>query len=218
MDRTTMGATAALLMLWAVPGVVTAADESPAPSAAAIESPAAEPVQQVVAPAVGLTMRFPAEWRVSQPEGIRQSELTTPEGEPIYVTTAILANGGGGRWCDVDVYLDMIAPLEQHAYAYAAYLQRTLGNVPMVVTEAALPVGPSYRIEAFDEERGRLRSMFLFDGPAGEDGSSDRFVLTCATPPDSEPIGLAIAGSAALSEPVPPEALPEAAEEDETAG
>ena len=42
------------------------------------ESPAAEPVQQVVVPAVGLTMRFPAAWRVSQPESWNN---TTTEGQ-----------------------------------------------------------------------------------------------------------------------------------------
>ena len=128
--------------------------------------------------------------RVSRPAGTRESEICSAYGEPVYVTTAVLANGGEGRWCDVDVYLDMIAPLDEHAHAYAAYLQRVHGaDVPMRLTETELPAGPAFAIEMLDLERARLRAMYLFDGPVAEDGTIDRFLLTCAAAPDAEPFG-----------------------------
>jgi len=200
MRRTIPSALAVLLTLSSAPALAQDAEE------AAVESPPAEAqTQEAYALQVGLTISFPAGWRVSLPEGERVSALTTPEGEPIMETTAVLANGGDAGLCDVDVYLDMTAPLQDHAYAYAAYLQQSFGSVPMVVTETELPAGTAFRIEIVDEERARIRSLFLFDGVTAEDGSFDRFLLSCATPPDAEPIGQAIAETAIISEPVPAE-------------
>ncbi len=153
-------------------------------------------------------MTFPTDWQVSLPSGTRESPIQTPEGEPIYATTAILANGGG-RWCDIDVYLDMTAPLDQHAYAYAGYLQQINGaNTPMVVIETELPVGPAFRIEVFDQARARLRAMYLFDGPVADDGTFDRYLFTCAAPSDSPPFWEAMADSGEVFEPESEEEAP----------
>jgi hypothetical protein len=77
----------------------------------------------------GIAMSFPAGWNVRTPLASRQSEIQTgPDEEPVYVTTVFMANAGDGRWCDVDVYLDMPAPLKEHAYAHARYLQQVQGS------------------------------------------------------------------------------------------
>lgn len=200
MRRTIPATVAILLTLSSAPALAQEAEE------AAAESPAAESEsQEVYAPSVGLSISFPADWRVGLPEGERVSALTSPDGEPILETTAVMANGGDAGLCDVDVYLDMSAPLRDHAYAYAAYLQQTFGSVPMVVTETELPAGNAYRIEIVDAERDRIRSLFLFDGVAAEDGSFDRFLLSCATPSAAEPIGQAVAETIAISAPAPVE-------------
>lgn len=200
MRRTIPATVAILLTLSSAPALAQEAEE------AAAESPAAESEsQEVYAPSVGLSISFPADWRVGLPEGERVSALTSPDGEPILETTAVMANGGDAGLCDVDVYLDMSAPLRDHAYAYAAYLQQTFGSVPMVVTETELPAGNAYRIEIVDAERDRIRSLFLFDGVVAEDGSFDRFLLSCATPSAAEPIGQAVAETIAISAPAPVE-------------
>jgi len=206
MRRTIPAVTAiALLALSTVPALATDTDEPVTDEMPAGESDG----QRVVAPEVGLTMTFPADWRVSLPAGTRESHIRTPEGEPIYETTAIIANGGGGRWCDVDVYLDMIAPLDQHAYAYVGYLQQINGaNTPMVVVDAELPAGPAFRIEVFDQDRARLRTMYLFDGPVADDGTVDRYLFTCAAPSDSPPFWEAMAESAEVFEPESEEEAP----------
>jgi len=193
---------ATLLLLGAAPAAL-AADGEPSASPAIMVQATLDPdaTQSIEAPLVGLSLSFPASWRVSLPEGTRVSEITTAEGEPIMATTAILANGSGGQWCDVDAYLDLVAPLEQHAYAYAAYLQQVYTSIPMVVTKTELPAGPAFRIEIFDQQTGRLRSFYLFDGLPAADGSFDRFLLTCTTPAGADALGQAIAESAVLSEP-----------------
>ena len=198
MRRTTTVTLAALLALSSAPALAQEAEES--------AGPGTDLTQRVEAPQVGLSIAFPEGWRVSQPEGTRESALTTAEGEPILETTAVYANGRDAGLCDVDVYLDTDAPLEQHAFAYVRFLEQTFGGVPMVVSETELPAGPAYRIEMVDAERQRIRSLFLFDGLAAEDGSTDRFLLSCATPPDAEPIGQAVAESLALYAPVEAEA------------
>lgn len=205
MRRTIPATMAILLTLGSAPVLAQEAEDaagSPAAASPAAESPAAQAeTQEVYAPAVGLTISFPAGWRVGLPEGERVSALTSPDGEPIMETTAVMANGGDAGLCDVDVYLDMTAPLRDHAYAYAAYLQQTFGSVPMVVTETELPAGNAYRIEIVDAERDRIRSLFLFDGVAAEDGSFDRFLLSCATPSAAEPIGQAVAETVVIDAP-----------------
>jgi hypothetical protein len=194
---------AALLALSVAPALAADAEEASA-------GPIAEEMalERLEAPEAGLAMSFPAGWRVSQPEGIRESPITTAEGGPIYATTAVLANGGGA-WCDVDIYLDMTATLDEHAYAYASYLRQINGaDAPMVVVETELPAGSAFRIEVFDPAEGRLRSMHLVDGPVTDDGTFDRYLLTCAAPGDSEPFWEAIAASVELS-------VPTAAEDEE---
>jgi hypothetical protein len=207
MSQKVSAALAVLLLLGAVPAAL-AADEQPSASPAITVQATLDPnaTQSIKAPLVGLSLSFPASWRVSLPEGTRVSEITTAEGEPIMATTAILANGSGGQWCDVDAYLSMVAPLEQHAYAYAAYLQKVFSSIPMVVTKTELPSGPAFRIEIFDDQTGRLRSLYLFDGLPAEDGSFDRFLLTCTTPAGADALGQAIAESAVLFEPAMVEA------------
>lgn len=184
MRRAITAITATLLVLSAATALAAdaeeAADATPAVDAAA--------VKRVEVPGVGLAMAFPSDWRVSLPAGTRESPIRTPEDEPIYATTAILANGGDGRWCDVDVYLDMVAPLDEHAYGYAGYLQRMNGaDAPMIVVETDITAGPAFRIEVFNPEQARLRAMYLFDGPLAEDGTFDRFLFTCAASSDTEP-------------------------------
>jgi hypothetical protein len=72
----------------------------------------------------------------------------------------------------------------------------------MIVVETELPAGPSYRIEIFDPARERLLAMYLVDGPQTDDGTFDRYLLTCAAAGDSEPFWEAIAESMQLSTPV----------------
>ncbi len=210
MPRTIPAVMAALLALSASP-TMAADTEAPATDAVAADETAVPEGagQRLEAPDVGLSITFPDGWRVSRPAGTRESEIRSADGEPVYVTTAVLANGGDGRWCDIDVYLDMIAPLDEHAHAYAAYLQRVHGaNLPMRLTEMELPAGPAFGIEMLDLERARVRATYLFDGPVAEDGTIDRFVLTCAAAPDTEPFWGAIAESAEVyaSAAVEPEA------------
>jgi|GEM_PF-25866 len=91
----------------------------------------------------------------------------------------------------------MTASLDEHAHAYVGYLQRISGaDTPMIVTETRLAAGPAFHIELFDQARGRLRAMYLFDGPAADDGTFERYLLTCAAAPDAEPFWKLIAGSA----------------------
>ena len=189
MRRTTPLALAALLALGASPALGQDDD--------------AGEVQRAEAPELGLAMEFPAEWRVSSPEGLRVSALSTADDEPIMEATALMANGGGGTWCDVDAYLGLAdAPLESHAYQFAAYLQQSeTESVAMIVAETELPAGPAYHVELFDQETGRIRAMYLFDGPAGEDGAFNRFLLVCAAREVTEPFWEALAESIEVFEP-----------------
>jgi len=197
MRRTTMATMTAALVLSAAPVAAQDAEESAEP---------AEP-QRAEATAFGISMEFPGEWRVSQPEGLRVSAITTADGEPVMETTALMAMGAGGTWCDVDAYLALDAPLEGHAYAYATYLQQNeSADATMVVADTEIPAGPAYRIEVFNQATGRIRAMYLFDGPAAADGTFNRYLFTCAAREVTEPFWEAIAESAQVFEPVSAEA------------
>jgi hypothetical protein len=76
----------------------------------------------------------------------------------------------------------------------------------MVVAETELPAGPAFRMELFDQSTGRIRAMYLFDGPAGDDGSFNRHLLVCAARELTEPFWEAIAESIEVFEPVPADA------------
>ena len=198
--RRTIPAALALTMLLGATAVAT--DEEPAPDEGA--------TQRAEVPQYGLALELPADWRVSNPEGERISALTNAAGEEIMETTVLYANGGGGTWCDVDAYLSMDAPLEGHAYAYVQYLaQNESADSAMVVAEAELPAGPAYRIEIFEPANGRIRAMYLFDGPTGDDGTFERYLLTCASREADVPFWEAIAESAEFFEPVPDDAAAE---------
>lgn len=198
MRRTLPAAMALLLTLGAAPVLAQDAPESAAP-----ESAAPVQLERAEAPELGIAMAFPAGWRVSQPEGLRLSALTTAEGEPVMETTALYASGGGS-WCDVDAYFGLDASLEEHAYAYVSWLQRSEDAAArMVVVETEIPAGPAYRIEVFDPTTGRLRAMYLFDGAAAEDGTVNRFLFTCATREADDPFWEAIAETAEVFAPVP---------------
>jgi hypothetical protein len=206
---------AAMLILGATPLTAIAADPSAEPSAEPSAVSTAEPsadaggvdVSELVrseAPHVGLSMGFPGDWRISLPAGERLSAVTTADGGEIMETTAITANGTDA-WCNVDVYLSIDASLQEHAIAYANFLAQSAGaESQMVVLDHELPVGPSVRIEIFDPERGRTRSFFIFDGPAADDGTVNRFLLTCAAPADAGPFWVEIAESAEVFEPIAP--------------
>jgi hypothetical protein len=171
--RRTIPTTLALsLLLMTTPAL--AADEA---------SPTDEASQRIEAPRLGIAMAFPAGWRVSAPVGDRVSALTRADDEPVMETTAFLANGGGGTWCDVDAYLDMIdAPLDEFAYSFVSYLQQNeSAESAMVVGDAEIASMPAYRIEIFNQSTGRLRGLYLFDSLTREDGTFERFVLDCAT-------------------------------------
>lgn len=198
MMRRTMPLTlAALLALSAAPALGQEAE----PSGEPLET------QRTEVPELGFAMELPGDWRVSRPEGLRLSAITTADDEPVMETTVLYANGGGGTWCDVDAYLDLDAPLEGHAYQYAAYLQRSESpDVAMIVVETELPAGPAYRIELFDQTTGRMRAMYLLDGPAGEEGMFNRYLFTCAAREAEEPFWETLAATIEVFEPVPAEA------------
>lgn len=191
---------AALLVLSAAPALAADEEASAAPTPAAPQATLdPDATAAIEAPNVGLTLSFPAEWRLSLPEGERVSEITGPDGEPIMATTAIYAMGQGGQWCNVDVYFDAPASLQEHTFALASYLQQKLGKVPMVVTETDIPVGHAFRIEVLDTVTARIRTHYLFER-ANDDGTNDRFVLTCANPVDVEALGQAIAETAVFTD------------------
>lgn len=178
MRRSMAALAAALLLTSAAPVVATEGEEIPA------DEP---PYERVDVPETGLSIAFPAGWRVLTPSGLRVSEIQDPEGGPVYVTTAVLGRGDGGRWCDVDVYLDMPAPLEEHAYAYARYLQQIHGpDFSMIVSESDLPAGPSFQLYGFDPVDVQVWAMYLLDGPV-EDGQVDRYLLTCVAEAQEQP-------------------------------
>ena len=207
MRRTTPAIMAALLALIATPAMAQDTEDASAAPAEPVELALD---QRVEAPEVGLSIAFPEDWRVSLLEGDRVSAISGPDGEPVIETTALLANGGDGTWCDVDIYFDMTTSLEQQAYAYTQYLQQIeASDASMVVVEAELPAGPSYRIEIFNPSSGVLRSMHLLDGPAKADDVFDRYLLTCATTSDVGPFSVDIAESIELA-PVAPESAAEA--------
>ena len=172
--------------------------------------------QRAEVPALGLAVQLPAEWRVTEVEGERESAVNRDDGTPVLETTAFYANGGDGTWCDVDAYLDMPADsgLEGFAFALVTFMQQNEGpDVAMVVAEEELPIGPAYRVEAFDQATGRIRGLYLFDGPAREDGTFERYVLTCAAREVGEPFWTDVANSVEFFEPVSDE--DEMAEESE---
>ena len=174
--------------------------------------------QRTEVPALGFAMSLPADWRVSLPEGERVSALTDAEGEPVMETTLIYANAGGGTVCDVDAYLDMPAEsgLEAFAFQLVNYLQQNeSSDAAMVVGEEELPVGPAYHIEIFNQESGRIRAIYLFDGPAREDGACERYLLTCAAREVGEPFWADIAESIEFFEPAEGEEMAEEATDEE---
>ena len=196
MRRTIPAALAMTMLLGATP--VLATDEEAATDEAA--------TQRAESAELGFAMEFPADWRVGTLEGERISALTNAAGEAVMETTVLLANGGGGTWCDVDAYLNMDEPLEGHAYAYVNYLQQNEpADAAMAVFETEIPTGPAYRIEIFDPSTGRIRAMYLFDGPPGEDGTFERYLLTCASRQADSPFWEPIGESAEFFEPVPAE-------------
>jgi hypothetical protein len=193
MRSTIAAAMVAGLVLSAAPAVAQEADPSSVP---------VEP-QRAEAAEFGIAIEFPGDWRVLRPEGTRVSAITTADGEPVMEATALMANGGDGAWCDVDAYLSLDAPLRDHAYAYAAYLQQSeSAEAAMIVAEQQLPVGPAFRIEIFDRSTGRMRAMYLFDGPAAEDGTVNRYLFACAARDAGEPFWEAIAESVEVFAPV----------------
>lgn len=219
MRRTIPAMIVTLLILGATP--VAAMGAEPSPSAAPATSPDADPsgsaepevetgvdpaeLVRAEVPTSGLAMGFPADWRVSMPEGERLSALTTADGDPVMETTALSASGPDA-WCNVDVYLAIDVPLIPHAVAYSEFLAQSAGAESMMnVVETELPVGPAVRMEIFDPERGRLRSFILFDGPTAEDGTVDRFLFSCAAPGESLPFWRTIAESAEVFEKVAPD-------------
>ncbi|MEX1296101.1 MAG: hypothetical protein AB1Z67_08015 [Candidatus Limnocylindrales bacterium] len=203
------------LLLSATP--VLAQDEEPATDEAT--------TQRIEDPALGIAVSVPAEWRVSLIEGVRESAVDRDDGTPLMETTVFYANGGDGTWCDADAWLDVPAgsSLEGFAYALVTYMQQNEGpDVAMMVAEEELPVGPSYRIEAFDQATGRIRGLYLFDGPAQADGTFERYLLTCAAREFGEPFWTDVATSIEFSEPVAAEdearAEDEASAEDKAQG
>lgn len=163
--------------------------------------------QRVAIPAVGVALTVPSDWSVLTPTGARVSEIVDAEGEPIYVTTAMTALAGDGRWCDTEVYLDVPAPLDEHAYAYAGYLQQVHGaHVLVAIVTTELPAGPAYNISVYDRERARQWVKYLFDGSIAEDGAVHRVLITCVGPLDAEPFWAAIAESAEVFAATDPEA------------
>ena len=153
------------------------------------ENPESAETQRAESALYGLGVEVPADWSVSYPEGERVSAITNAEGDEVMEATVLYANGGGGTWCDVDAYLRLgeDAPLEGHAFAFVSYLQQNESSeAQMVVVETEVPAGPAYRIEIFEPNNGRLRSMYLFDGPAGADGLYNRYPFSCA-PRDAPP-------------------------------
>jgi hypothetical protein len=205
MRRTIPTVLALSLVLGATP--VLAQDEEATPDEATTER------TEVLA--LGFAIDFPADWRVNLPEGERVSALTDAEGEPVMETTLIYANAGGGTVCDVDAYLDMPAEsdLESFAFQLVNYLQQTeSSDAAMVVGEEELPVGPAYHIEIFNQESGRIRAIYLFDGPAREDGAFERYLLTCAAREVGEPFWADIAESIEFLEPMATDEDPEMTE------
>lgn len=177
--------------------------------ALAADDPTIEGVQgqRVEVPEVGFAITVPSDWSVLTPSGARVSEIVDADGEPVYVTTALMAIADDGRWCGADVYLDVPAPLDEHAYAYAIYLQQVHGaGVPVAIVETELPAGPTYNISVYDRDRSQQWVKYLFDGSTAEDGTIDRVLLTCVAPLDAGPFWSAIAESAEVFAAVDPEA------------
>lgn len=177
-----------VLVLGATP--VLAQDEEPA-------SPGAD-TQRIEDPALGMAVSVPADWQASLVGGLRESAVNRPDGTPVMETTVFYANGGDGTWCDTDAYLDMPADssLEGFAVSLVTFMQETEGpDVAMMVAEEELAVGPAFRIEAFDGATGRIRGLYLFDGPPREDGTFDRYLLTCASREFGEPFWVEVANS-----------------------
>lgn len=180
-----------------------------------------EATQRVEDPALGVAVSVPAEWRVSLIDGVRESAVDRDDGTPVMETTVFYANGGDGTWCDTDAYLDLPADssLEGFAFALVTFMQENEGpDVAMMVAEEELPVGPAYRVEAFDQATGRIRGLYLFDGPAGDDGLFERYVLTCASREFGVPFWTDVANSVEFFEPTMVEdEMAEEAEEAEEA-
>jgi hypothetical protein len=203
MRRAIPAAMAMSLLLGASP--VVAQDDDPAADTGA--------TQRTEAPALGFAVSLPADWNAIEVDGERESAVNRSDGTPVMETTVFYANGGDGTWCDADAFLDMPADssLEGFAVALVTFMQENEGpDVAMMVAEEELPIGPSYRVEAFDQATGRIRGLYLFDGPPGDDGMFERYVLTCAAREFGEPFWTDIANSVEFFEPV--------AAEDEMAG
>ncbi len=173
--------------------------------------------QRIEASNLGIAMDFPAEWSVILPEGERLSAITDAAGEPVMETTVIYANAGGGTVCDVDAFLDMPADsgLEGFAFEYVNYLQQNArADDAMVVSEAEVADGAAYRIEIFNQGTGHIRAVYVFDGPAREDGTFERFLLACSAREAEEPFWETIAESVEFLEATPAEDEEEMADEE----
>ena len=195
MRRTIPLTLAAIMTLGAAPALAQDAEESAAPA----------PTERAESTLYGLAVELPAEWSVTFPEGERVSAITDAEGQPVMEATVVYANGGGGTWCDVDAYLGLAedATLEGHAYAYVNFLQQTeSADAQMVVIETDIPAGPAYRIEIFEPSNGRIRAMYLVDGPMDDDGLRNRYLLSCASRDASQPFWEDIAGSVEVMAPM----------------
>lgn len=180
---------------------------SASPTMAADEEPATDEAatQRIEDPALGFSVALPADWNTSLIGGVRESAVDRDDDTPVMETTVFYANAGAGTWCDADAYLDMPADssLEAFAYALVNFMQQNEGpDVAMMVAEEELPVGPSYRVEAFDQATGRIRGLYLFDGPARADGTFERYLLTCAAHEFGEPFWTDVANSVEFFEPV----------------
>ena len=195
MRRPIVTTLALALVLGATP--VLAQDEEPATDGSE--------TQRIEDPELGMSVAVPAEWDVSLIEGVRESAVDRADGTPVMETTVFYANGGDGTWCDADAYLEMPADstLEAFAFALVNFMQQNEGpDVAMMVAEEELPVGPSYRVEAFDQATGRIRGLYLFDGPSREDGTFERYLLTCAAREVGESFWTEVATSVEFSDPV----------------
>mgnify|MGYP001555688379 FL=1 len=95
MRRTTPLALAALLALGTAPALAQDAETAE--------------TQRAEVPEQGLAMEFPAEWRVSSPEGQRISAITSAEDEPVMEMTAFMAYAGSWTCCNVDAYIELAA-------------------------------------------------------------------------------------------------------------
>lgn len=192
---------AALVAITLLPSPLAAAsDVRPTPAASTAPG---EPQRIEVADA-GISVSFPAGWRVSTTLVRRASWFEQGDGvTPVYAWSVVFATAGDGRWCDIDRYEDFPWPFDEHA----AFLERwhVSGNLygrDGGSARVVLPAGVAYRIELDDELKGRSSVRYLFEYGA------DRILLTCTDALGSDEDWREIAASMELgprSLVVPPE-------------